>query len=122
MRENEDAILLCGKDDKSGFNGDSKYLLEVGESQKIINTTLDALENSKFISRIIIVGEEDIIRPFLRGREKDYHFVKPKGSIVDNLSAGIDKQQQINGDRNILMVCSDLPFLTEESLDWLVLN
>jgi len=122
MRENEDAILLCGKDDKSGFNGNCKYLLEVGESQKIIHTTLDALEKSELISRIIIVGEEDAIRPFLRGREKDYHFIKPRGSIVDNLSAGIEKQQQINGDRNILMVCSDLPFLTEKSLDWVVIN
>lgn len=117
-----DAVLLCGNDAKPGFNGRNKFLLEVGGGRDILTSTLDALEEAQFVDRVFVVASAGDVQGRFVGRQKEYVLVEPQGSLINNIGAGIEKQQQRGGKEHVLMVCSDLPFLTSQSLDWLVLN
>lgn len=117
-----DAILLGGKDpDAVGFNSQYKFSLEVG-GRDVLSGVLDALDQASFINRVIFVGPAELVKDKVRGRSKNYAFVDQQGSLWNNVSAGIEKQQQLGGKEGVLVVCSDLPFLTSESVDWLVVN
>lgn len=117
-----DAVLLCGNDAKPGFSGRNKFLLEVGGGKDILRCTLDALDEAQFIDRVFVVASAGDVKGRMVRRKKEYILVEPQGSLINNVTAGIEKQQQRGGKQNVLMVCSDLPFLTSQSLDWLVLN
>jgi len=117
-----DAVLLCGYDLKPGFNGKNKFSLEVGGTTDILENTLDALDNTQFVDRIFVVTSSDNVQDRFVGRQKEYVLVKSQGSLINNIEAGIEKQQQRGGKKHVLMVCFDLPFLTSQSLDWLVIN
>ena len=117
-----DAVLLCGYDSKPGFNGRNKFSLEVGGGNDILENTLDALDHTQFVDRVFVVASANDVQGRFVGRQKEYVLVEPQGSLINNVAAGIDKQQQRGGKEHVLMVCSDLPFLTSQSLDWLVIN
>ena len=117
-----DAILLAGKDpEKDGFNGQHKFSIELG-GKSILSTVLEALDSASFIDRVVCVGPVDKLKDDVCGRKKDYILVEQRGSLWDNISTGIDRQQQIRGDKEVFIVCSDLPFLTSQSIDWMVIN
>lgn len=115
-----DAILLAGSDPgRTGFNGTAKYLTEFG-GRSSLNLVMDALDGAKTVERIICVGPVDVLKVGVCGRSKGYHIVKQKGSLWDNVSVGVERQQQLGGGNNVFTVCSDLPFLTSRSIDWMV--
>lgn len=116
----KDAILLCGSDGKPGSLGGNKSLLEIG-GRDILEGTLEALDSAQFVDRVFVIGPKTMQNRLI-GRQKEYELIEPQGDIIKNVSAGIEKQQQRGGDQHILIVCSDLPFLTSKSLDWLVVN
>jgi GTP:adenosylcobinamide-phosphate guanylyltransferase len=117
-----DAVLLCGNDAKPGFYCRNKFLLEVGGNKDILGSTLDVLDEAQFIDRVFVVAAANEVKNRFIGRRKEYVLVEPQGNLVNNITAGIEKQQQRGGEQHIVIVCSDLPFLTSQSLDWLVLN
>lgn len=117
-----DAILLAGKDPgKNGFNGQDKFSVELG-GKSVLSSVLDALDNASFIDRVVCVGPVEKLKADVRQRKKDYVLVEQKGTLWNNVSAGIEKQQQTRGDREVFIVCSDLPFLTSQSVDWMVIH
>lgn len=117
-----DAILLCGNDSKPGLGGKNKFELRVGGDRNILESTLDALEHTKLIDRIFIVAPISDIKNNTIPKQKEYILIESGGDLVNNVSAGIEKQQQRGGQQHALIVCSDLPFLTSQSLDWLIIN
>src|SRR3989344_2146914 len=117
-----DAVLLAGRDpNKTGFNGQNKFYFEVG-GRDMLTSALDALDGAAFIDRVFIVAPTDEVKERLARRVKDYVPVEQRGSLIENISAGIERQQQLGGKQHVLLVCSDLPFLTSPSVDWLVVN
>lgn len=117
-----DAILLAGKDPgKDGFNGQHKFTIELG-GRSVLSTVLDALDKASFVYRVVCVGPVEKLKDEVCGRKKDYILVEQRGTLWDNVSTGIERQQQIRGDREVFIVCSDLPFLTSQSVDWMVIN
>jgi GTP:adenosylcobinamide-phosphate guanylyltransferase len=118
-----DAILLGGKDpDAKDFNAQYKYNLLLN-GQKILDNVLGAISSSNLVNKLIFVTpESEIAKGDLGKVNKDVYLTEPKGKLWDNLSAGIKRQQQLGGNQQILIICSDLPFLTSKSIDWLVQN
>ncbi len=117
-----DAILLAGKDPgKDGFNGQHKFSIELG-GRSVLSTVLDALDSASFVDRVICVGPVEKLQDEVCGRRKDYILVEERGSLWDNVSTGIEQQQKVRGDKEVFIVCSDLPFLTSQSVDWMVIN
>jgi len=117
-----DAILLGGKDsDAVGFNSQHKFALELGE-RDILEGVLGALDGTRSIDRVFFVGPLELIDDRVRDRRKGFVTVPDTGSLWGNLSETIERQQQLRGGNEVLVVCSDLPFLTSESMDWLVAN
>lgn len=112
--EQIDAILMGGRDPEK-FDGQYKFQLEVG-GRDILSRVLDALDNSDLVRRVFFIGP-DFVKPRLTGRRKEYMLVEEQDSFWDNLIAGISN---ING--SALVVCSDLPFLTSRTVDWIVGN
>ena len=118
-----DAVLLGGKDsDAIGFNGQYKFALKVEGREDILAGVLDAIDRTRNIDRVFFVGPQDLISDRVKGRKKDYITVPDTGSLWGNLSESIEEQQKLRGGNEVLVVCSDLPFLTAESMDWLVTN
>lgn len=117
-----DVVLLAGRDpNKAGFNGQYKFSLEVG-GRDMLTSALDALDGATFIDRVFVVAPADVVKERLTARVKDYIPVEQRGSLIENISAGVERQQQLGGKQHLLLVCSDLPFLTSPSVDWLVVN
>lgn len=118
-----DVVLLGGRDsDGNPFNNQYKFLLRPDGNQDIFGRTLDVLDKSEHVGRVFFVGPVDLIRDRVLGRRKDYVLVPETDSFWGNLSSGIEKQQQLGGDQKVLLVCSDLPFLTTRSVDWVSAN
>ena len=117
-----DAVLLAGRDpNKTGFNGQYRFSLEVG-GRDMLTSALDALDEAVFIDRVFVVAPTGEVKERLARRVKDYIPVEQRGSLIENITAGVERQQQLGGKQHVLLVCSDLPFLTSSSVDWLVVN
>ncbi|MCD4756410.1 NTP transferase domain-containing protein [bacterium] len=117
-----DAILLAGRDSNAvGFNSQHKFSLEMGE-QDILEGVLEAIDKTDSIDKVFFVGPLELIDDRVKGRKKGYITIPDTGSLWGNLSETIEKQQQLCGNHEVLVICSDLPFLTAESMDWLIAN
>jgi len=90
---------------------EKKALIPLG-NRPMISWILDALRGSGLVDHIAVVG--------LKPDELDYednqlYFVGPKGGLVDNIYAALDKLQHINPSvKKILLLSSDIPLVTPE--------
>ena len=114
-----DAILLGGHDSGAGGYNEPKFTLEFG-GQTTLTTVLKAIDEAEAIDGVFFVGQAELIEGETRNREKLYTLVPDTGSLWGNLHAAIEEQQRYGHGREVLVICSDLPFLTAQSLDWLV--
>lgn len=116
-----DVFLMAGHDYGKGINGTDKFLREIG-GRRIIDRVLEACNTAKGVQRIFFVGPELFKQEIDTQKEKEYLFVRSKGSLWDNLQAASDVQDKIGRTRNTLIIYSDLPFLTSGAIDWIIKN
>jgi GTP:adenosylcobinamide-phosphate guanylyltransferase len=118
-----DAIIMAGgipKPDDPLYaytQGKSKALLEIA-GKPLIQWILGAIEDSKTIDRVVIVGLETSIDLKCT---KPMAFVPNHDSILDNVRAGVKKVSEINPEAVFaLVLTSDIPAITGEMIDWFV--
>jgi GTP:adenosylcobinamide-phosphate guanylyltransferase len=97
--------------------GHPKALVDIA-GKPMVQWVLDALTEAKSIDNIIIVGLTE--KSGLKCG-KPMYFVSNQGKMVENMQAGAQKVQEINGQAEYaLMVSSDIPAITAEMVDWVV--
>lgn len=115
-----DAIVTAGgisrpDDPLYAITGMEKKALIPLAGKPMIGWVLEALTRSELVEKIVIVGlEPDDLPP---GGEVPLHFVKAVGSLIDNIMVALDQLKQVNpAVQKILLVSSDIPLITSESV------
>lgn len=97
--------------------GDSKALIDIA-GKPMIQWTLDALNESREVEGIIIIGLS-AKTPLVSA--KPIHFISNQGRMLANIVAGINKALELDKKTEyVLVVSSDIPALKGEMVDWLV--
>ncbi len=95
--------------------GSEKALLEIA-GKPMIQWVLDALDGSKSVERIIVMGLEN---PAAVHVDKPVWFEPNYGSLLENIRSGVKKTLEIApGERHLLLVSSDIPGIRPEMVDW----
>ncbi len=95
--------------------GGEKALLDVA-GKPMIQWVLDALDGSKRVDRIIIVGLD---QPSAVRVVKPAWFEPNYGSLMENIRGGIKKALQLNPhEGHLLLVSSDIPAIQPKIVDW----
>ncbi len=120
---NIDVIVTAGgipKPDDPLFEftqGQSKALLDVA-GKPMAQWLLDALDGSKQVGNIVIVGLDG---PSGLSSSKNLHFVPNQGGMLHNIFAAARKIKEINpGADKLLIAASDIPTVTSEMVDWII--
>lgn len=109
QEKNVEAIVLAGgKMDDSDM---PKFAISLN-GRSILGGIIEALRGSKYVKRIILVGDVDRSNPMFRGVDA---FALPGDSMMTSLLSGM--QELKNKKQRILGVCSDVPFLTSDGVD-----
>jgi GTP:adenosylcobinamide-phosphate guanylyltransferase len=96
--------------------GGEKALLEVA-GKPMIQWVLDALDGSKVVDRIIVMGLE---KPSAVHVNKPVWFEDNHGSLLENIRGGVKKALELNPkERHILLVSSDIPGIRPKMVDWI---
>ncbi len=97
--------------------GKPKALLQFGD-RTMLERVLDALQDSKSIDKIVVVGlGDDLGMTFKR----PVHHLPDHGSLVANNMAGITWLREQNPDSGVILACSsDIPLITAKMVDQLV--
>lgn len=95
--------------------GKSKALLDM-EGRTMLERVMDALQGSKHVEKIVVVGlENDMGMQFQRPVD---HYLPDQGSLVGNALAGVHWLRQEYPDmKNVLFSTSDLPTMTSANVD-----
>ncbi|MEW5986930.1 MAG: nucleotidyltransferase family protein [Chloroflexota bacterium] len=98
--------------------GQLKAMLDIG-GHSILERVLDALQSSKYIDRILVIGLESGSEEADRLHvSRPVSFLADQGGLVSNALAGIAWMQRENPAATSLMLCSsDIPCLTGEIVD-----
>jgi len=114
------AIIIAG----GTLEADSPLFLETGIANKalipiagkpMVQWVADAILGSDQVDGLVVVGlKEGDIDP----RGKPICYVEDRGSILDNVLAGVDVAEEIDPQaQKILLSTSDIPLLTTEIID-----
>ena len=96
--------------------GGEKALLDIA-GKPMIQWVLDALDGSKVVDRIIVMGLE---KPSAVHVSKPVWFEDNQGSLLENIRGGVKKALELDPkDRHILMVSSDIPGIQPNMVDWI---
>ena len=108
------AIILAGGISKN-FSADdvskNEALLDIG-GRPMLSFVLAALEKSKFIDKIFVVGPISKLKYI--GFSERVTLVQSKNSIMDTVIAGI---QAASKEKPVLVSTTDIPFLTAQAVD-----
>jgi CTP:molybdopterin cytidylyltransferase MocA len=117
-----DAIVTAGgipKPDEPLYaytQGKPKALLEIA-GRPMLQWILDALGGARTIRRVVVIGLDEHAAPLTCA--KTLGFLPSQGSMLGNLVAGARWMlDQDPNSRHALMVSSDIPAITSESVDW----
>ena len=116
------AIITAGgkpsKDDVlyDSAKGDFKVLINIA-GKTILQWVLDAINQSKSINHIVIVGMSDVagINSML-----PVTFVEAQDNLLKNIEAGINKILEIDRSaKEVMLISGDLPGINGAMIDWL---
>lgn len=118
-----DSVIIAGGNPKQDdllypLTGDiPKALLQIS-GKPMIQWVVDALDESKTINRIVIVGLDSNCGV---QSEKPLSFSPDQGSMLDNIRGGIKEVSDINPQAEYaLLLSADIPGITGEMVDWTV--
>lgn len=99
--------------------GKSKALLDVA-GKAMAQWVLDALDGSKQINNIVVVGVD---KSSGISSKKALHFVPNQGGMLTNIFAATRKIKEVNPQaEKVLIASSDIPTITSEMVDWVIGN
>ena len=118
-----DAVVLAGKSklivpDNFNITIDNsidlsyKAIIPINE-KPMLSYVAEAIDNSKYINNIYIIGGEEIRKICFPNQIKKLKFVDDQGSFVDNLIEGGNKSKT----KKILYSTSDIPLITSKDID-----
>jgi GTP:adenosylcobinamide-phosphate guanylyltransferase len=97
--------------------GKPKALLDIC-GKPMIQWVLDALSAAETIDRVVVNGLPEDSGATC---SKIAAFIPDQGEMLDNIRAGANKILELNpAARHVLIVSSDIPAITAESVDWVV--
>lgn len=109
-----DALVLAGSMNDGPLRECStvqyEALIPIGQ-RPMVDYVVDALLESKAIRRVVVVGPLEL-QPLLE--PKGVQVILPRNTMMENLAAGFE---QMSGAKRILVVTSDIPLITPESID-----
>jgi hypothetical protein len=118
-----DAVLLSGgvpKPDEPLYpytKGKPKALINIG-GIPMIQWVLDAIEAAKTVSKVVVVGmspENNLTSTKISA------YIPSKGDLLENVRLGVVELTEQNPESgHALIVSSDIPAVTAESIDWVV--
>lgn len=110
-----DAIVLAGEKKDTGDNSTEEKLNKAFYKIKgkyMIQYVVETLRKSDQIGRVAVVGPEDMLEQAVGGIVD--HIVEGSDSIVSNILAALEF---FPGEKEILIVTSDIPMITKEAID-----
>ena len=118
-----DAVVLAGKSklivpDNFNITIDNsidlsyKAIIPINE-KPMLSYVAEAIDNSKYINNIYIIGGEEIRKICFSNQIKKLKFVDDQGSFVDNLIEGGNESRT----KKILYSTSDIPLITSKDID-----
>jgi hypothetical protein len=95
--------------------GKPKALLDM-DGRTMLERVMDALQGSKYIDKIVVIGlKDDMGMQFKRPVD---HYLPDQGSLVGNALAGVHLlSQKYPGTKSALFCTSDIPSLTTNNVD-----
>lgn len=109
------ALVLAGTKEKGSLeiteNVENKALIML-DGRPMIDYIVDALNNSKNIGKILVVGPKNELQPYI-GKKVD-EIINPGNSILENMEIGL---KFFNSAENLLFLTSDIPLITPEAID-----
>jgi GTP:adenosylcobinamide-phosphate guanylyltransferase len=97
--------------------GEPKALLDIC-GKPMIQWVLDALSSAEMVDRVVVNGLPETSGIIC---SKVAAFIPDQGEMLDNIRAGARKILELNpAARHVLIVSSDIPAITAESVDWVV--
>ncbi len=109
------AIILAGSSHKGPLEittqVSNKALIKFN-NRPVVDYIIDALNNSKYVDRIVMVGPEEELSSLIRPRVEK--ILKPGKSIIENLEIAV---QYFNSEDLILILTSDIPLINEMAID-----
>ncbi|MEA4883373.1 MAG: nucleotidyltransferase family protein [Clostridia bacterium] len=117
-----DAVVLAGADNSGRLAevSDARYEATIEINGKpMLEWVLTGICQAECVDRIIVVGPVEAIRPIVdkMGAAKDISVVERRGSMIQNLLAGLEKVPE---GRKALVASSDIPFINGEAIDGFV--
>jgi len=109
------AVVLAGQSRHGQIKNFNKAMLEMG-GHWVVNYVISALEKSKNIDEILVVGPKDD----LEERIKDHRIVDDTGKFTMNCLAGYDASSK--RDDHTLFIYSDILLVTPESINFTIEN
>ena len=118
-----DAIVTAGGTPEPGdllyeyTQGKPKALLDIC-GKPMIQWVLDALNEAETVDRVVVIGltaEHGLDCPKIKA------YIPDRGGMLDNIKAGTIKVLELNPAAEfVLIVSSDIPGITGESVNWVV--
>jgi len=109
------ALVLAGAKGKGPLeiaaNVKNKALIMIND-KPIIEYIIDALNNSKNIDKVLVVGPRDELYPYIG--KKVQEILEPGNSILENMEIGLN---YFNSENNLLLLASDIPLITSQAID-----
>jgi len=109
------ALILAGNKEKGPLeiatNVENKALIIINR-KPIIEYVVDALSKTDKIDRIIVIGPEKELYPYIG--EKVEKILESGNSILENIEKGL---KYYNSDNNLLILTSDIPLITSQAID-----
>jgi len=109
------ALILAGSKEKGPLEitaqVDNKALIRFN-NRPVVDYIVEALNNSRYIDKILIVGPEDQLNPFFR--PKIEKILNPGESILENLEKAIS---YFNTSDPLLILTSDIPLISAQAID-----
>ncbi len=119
-----DAILLAGgvpEPDSPLYpysDGNPKAVIQIGD-KSMIQWVLDALEGSRSIEGIVIVGDEDLNSSLHSTKILDFR--PATEDIICNFQLGAEALLSHKPDaESVALVTCDIPLITPEGVDWVI--
>ena len=119
-----DAVITAGGRPKPNeplyglTQGQSKALLPIG-GRPMVQWVLDALDGSKQVGRVVLVGLSP--NDATLGCSKEMIYLPNAGSMIANVQAGVKKVVALDPNaKKVVIASADIPCLTSVMVDWMI--
>ncbi len=108
------ALILSGDKNKDLSGGFTKALVRI-KGKIMIEYVIDALDKSKLVNSITVVGSKEKLGLHIGKRVSS--IVEGEGDLIDNTIIGL---KPFKNDKRVLVLTCDIPYLTPEAVDHFV--